>query len=702
MLDILAGRSGALPPRPVASPRPEVAPRDDFAPTLADAVRPARAARTARSAPPVRTVADASRPASLDDAHRRLRLPDARPDATPDTRAAARDDGTSIAPRVEEATGDQGDALVPEMASPIAPVEPPITAQIPDVDLLSPIGRPDDADIEGEGFPPISLPDTPPDGEPIVTSLPDLLVAASLPAPIVRVEATPEAPRESAEPMTAEGEAPVGAAPSEAVMHETMPMVASTIEPAPHALVAAPAPAPMPQAAAPEPLAAPVRDDRALAGAAARLDAAARSEQAALDAALGVIAPDAAVGESRRAARAGGVAGSRAVRKELDLLAPEFRAKLERVIERMEAEFGHDVTVTETLRSQTRQDALYAQGRTAEGPVVTWTRHSRHTHGMAADLLVDGSYDNAVGYAHLAQVAREEGLRTLGPRDPGHVELPTGAGLASTTVDALLAEAAPAARTQWTRVVEPAAAAPSDGLARVADVAQVARVAKPAEVARVAEVAEPGRAVAREESAPLAGVAPTAVAAVAPASLADGIAAPRTAGGVEAMERVTRLLDLQATQGARPLNGVLLRMERGDGVQDLVRVGLRGTAADVSLGIGDPVQASAMGARIDELRTALERRGLAAEGVQVQATRSVDRTEWSGAVTQAPEVTALRALTDAALSQQQGGRDAEAQRRQFQQDQPFAQGREERRPGARADGEDARRNPRRTPQEDRQ
>jgi hypothetical protein len=323
---------------------------------------------------------------------------------------------------------------------------------------------------------------------------------------------------------------------------------------------------------------------------------------------------------------------------------------------------------------------------------------------MAADLLVDGSYDNAVGYAHLAQIAREEGLRTLGPRDPGHVELPTGAGLASTTVDALLAEAEPAARTQWTRVAEPAAAAPADGLARVADVAQVARVAKPAEVARVAEVAEPGRAAAREEQAPIAGAAPTAVAAITPTSLADGVAAPRTAGGVEAMERVTRLLDLQATQGARPLNGVLLRMDRGDGVQDLLRVGLRGTAADVSLGIGDPVQASAMGARIDELRTALERRGLAAEGVQVQATRSVDRTEWSGAVTQAPEVTALRALADAALSQQQqqGGRDAEAQRRQFQQDQPFAQGREERRPGARADGEDARRNPRRTPQEDRQ
>src|SRR5690606_38311570 len=55
--------------------------------------------------------------------------------------------------------------------------------------------------------------------------------------------------------------------------------------------------------------------------------------------------------------------------------------------------------------------------------VVTWTRSSNHTRGLAADLIVDGSYDNPLAMVRLARIAREEGLRTLGSRDPGHVEL---------------------------------------------------------------------------------------------------------------------------------------------------------------------------------------------------------------------------------------------------------------------------------------
>lgn len=104
-------------------------------------------------------------------------------------------------------------------------------------------------------------------------------------------------------------------------------------------------------------------------------------------------------------------------------LHPLFRDRLERVIERMASEFGYTVEVVETTRSQERQDALYAQGRQAPGQVVTWTRNSRHTEGLAADLIIDGSWTNRLGFERLAQVAREEGLRTLGPRDRGHVEL---------------------------------------------------------------------------------------------------------------------------------------------------------------------------------------------------------------------------------------------------------------------------------------
>jgi peptidoglycan L-alanyl-D-glutamate endopeptidase CwlK len=39
------------------------------------------------------------------------------------------------------------------------------------------------------------------------------------------------------------------------------------------------------------------------------------------------------------------------------------------------------ILVVEGVRTQERQDELYAQGRTRPGKIVTWTRRSRHTPG---------------------------------------------------------------------------------------------------------------------------------------------------------------------------------------------------------------------------------------------------------------------------------------------------------------------------------
>ena len=100
-----------------------------------------------------------------------------------------------------------------------------------------------------------------------------------------------------------------------------------------------------------------------------------------------------------------------------------LRNRVDRVISRMREEYGHEVTVVETGRSQERQDWLYEQGRTRSGRVVTWTRDSAHTRGEAVDVMIDGSYSDALGFSRLQQIAREEGLRTLGMKDPGHLEL---------------------------------------------------------------------------------------------------------------------------------------------------------------------------------------------------------------------------------------------------------------------------------------
>ena len=51
------------------------------------------------------------------------------------------------------------------------------------------------------------------------------------------------------------------------------------------------------------------------------------------------------------------------------------------------AEAGLRIQIIETYRSQDRQDWLYEQGRTRPGPVVTWTKHSKHTERIAADCI---------------------------------------------------------------------------------------------------------------------------------------------------------------------------------------------------------------------------------------------------------------------------------------------------------------------------
>lgn len=53
----------------------------------------------------------------------------------------------------------------------------------------------------------------------------------------------------------------------------------------------------------------------------------------------------------------------------------------------------HDLLVGEGVRSKARQAALFAQGRTAPGKVVTWTLNSKHCpqadgFGHAVDLYV--------------------------------------------------------------------------------------------------------------------------------------------------------------------------------------------------------------------------------------------------------------------------------------------------------------------------
>jgi peptidoglycan LD-endopeptidase CwlK len=73
--------------------------------------------------------------------------------------------------------------------------------------------------------------------------------------------------------------------------------------------------------------------------------------------------------------------------RKIEDLTPVTQAKYREFDEAMKAA-GIDYIVTCTLRTQAEQDALYAQGRTAPGKIVTWTRKSRHISGTAFDIAI--------------------------------------------------------------------------------------------------------------------------------------------------------------------------------------------------------------------------------------------------------------------------------------------------------------------------
>lgn len=73
--------------------------------------------------------------------------------------------------------------------------------------------------------------------------------------------------------------------------------------------------------------------------------------------------------------------------RKIDDLIPELQDIYWEFDAAMEAA-GIDYIVTSTRRTQSEQDALYAQGRTAPGRIVTWTRRSKHILGEAFDICI--------------------------------------------------------------------------------------------------------------------------------------------------------------------------------------------------------------------------------------------------------------------------------------------------------------------------
>lgn len=339
-------------------------------------------------------------------------------------------------------------------------------------------------------------------------------------------------------------------------------------------------------------------------------------------------------------------------------LDPELQAKLARVMTRMKEETGLDVNVTETYRSQERQNALFAQGRETPGQVVTWTQSSKHTQGRAVDVTLGGGA-GMDAYATLQRIAGEEGLRTLGAKDPGHLEL-AGAGRP-------LHAAAFASNSTSLTPKEPADAfgpgqmtdARLMQLSQVAQVAEVSQVAAPkvAEVAQVARVETPSLAKVGQQQAPQ-NVEVVAVdakgssretsadtsdknsrgdsgngkgeqgrgysalaAAVAMRESASQLPAPAITAGqaVSAADRTAQIIAAYQDAPARPLSQITMNVDSGNGITDRVQIAMRGSSLNAAIDTGDARGAEAMKLRADELVKALNKDGIDVESLRVRA-----------------------------------------------------------------------------------
>jgi peptidoglycan L-alanyl-D-glutamate endopeptidase CwlK len=96
--------------------------------------------------------------------------------------------------------------------------------------------------------------------------------------------------------------------------------------------------------------------------------------------------------------------------RDVSELRPGAREACEAFLKECQAA-GLDVFLTETYRSQERQDELYAQGRTKPGKVVTWTKRSKHTERCAWDVSFKSTgYDELGKFYDAGRIADALGI----------------------------------------------------------------------------------------------------------------------------------------------------------------------------------------------------------------------------------------------------------------------------------------------------
>jgi hypothetical protein len=286
---------------------------------------------------------------------------------------------------------------------------------------------------------------------------------------------------------------------------------------------------------------------------------------------------------------------------------------------------------------------------------VTWTKNSKHTQGRAVDVAVDGGSADSSAYKALQRIAKEEGLQTLGAKDPGHLELRGTGKNANDVTPAIPAEPADASGPGAVSV------------ARVAQIAQVAKVAqarapRPAQVARVAPADTSGYSAmnasfaSREQSS----TSHTAVQPAAPAA------------GAEAVARAERIMSAMDNAPARSLSQITMSVDGGNGTTDRIHLAMRGSALDTTIDTGDARLSQVLNARSDELS-----RALAKDGIELSEFR-VRTAADSTTVTAAAAAQHSHASADASTHSRYDRGDAWQQQRDRQDQQERQRSQQER------------------------
>lgn len=126
--------------------------------------------------------------------------------------------------------------------------------------------------------------------------------------------------------------------------------------------------------------------------------------------------------------------------RKLDDLHPRVKALAEAFVKRCD-EAGYDILIYSTYRDIEAQNAIYAQGRTAKGSIVTNAKggQSFHNYRVAFDWVpISGGkarWNDSVAYAKCGKIAEEVGLEWAGRwtgklKETAHCQFTGGLSLA--------------------------------------------------------------------------------------------------------------------------------------------------------------------------------------------------------------------------------------------------------------------------------